>query len=630
MAATKINRPNLTGIARRERLFHLLDTGREKPITWVSASPGSGKTTLVADYLDARKLPCLWYQVDGGDSDLATFFYYMGLAAKKAAPRYKKPLPLLTSEYFQAIPSFTRRYFEKLFHRLLPADLAATGKGRPRAAKKRDSKSFTIVLDNYQDVPGPAFQEMMSGGLDLIPEWVKVIILSRQEPPPQFARLRANNKISSLGWAEIKFSLEESKEFLKVKERKDLPGDSVKKLHERTDGWAAGLLLMMESSPSGEMTPVPKKKQREVFEYFASEIFDRTDTVVQEVLLKTVFLNKIDPETAEKLTEIDSAGKILESLSRKNYFTKLYMDGYQYHPLFREFLLARSRETFTRLEISILRQRAALLMEIRGQMDEAVGLYMDAHDWGNAMRLTVSLAPALASQGRSKSLEEWIENIPGELKEASPWLLYWLGICRMAYNPVEAGGHFEKACPMFKEEEDVSGLFLAWAAVMDTFVFAWNDFRPMGAWIDELETIARKHPAFPSSDIEARVASGMFNALLWRQPLHPDLPMWAERLNRIVLGDADFSLRISLGNNLALYYGGFREGRAHRGRLAPGKRKTRHGSSGDAGVVWHKSHVCLACSRSQYLSFLHRSWHGPWRGNGRAPVGFLPFRPGHL
>ena len=64
----KITRPILTEIFPRKRLFEALDRGRKRPVTWIAGPPGCGKTTLVSSYLDARKLPCLWYQVDPGDA----------------------------------------------------------------------------------------------------------------------------------------------------------------------------------------------------------------------------------------------------------------------------------------------------------------------------------------------------------------------------------------------------------------------------------------------------------------------------------------------------------------------------------------------------------------------------------
>ena len=76
-ALAKITRPSPEGIFPRERLFHLLDRSCLNPVTFVSGPPGSGKTSLVTSYLKDRKLPCLWYQVDEGDHDPATFFFHM-------------------------------------------------------------------------------------------------------------------------------------------------------------------------------------------------------------------------------------------------------------------------------------------------------------------------------------------------------------------------------------------------------------------------------------------------------------------------------------------------------------------------------------------------------------------------
>jgi len=117
---SKVSPPVLTGVFPRKRLFRLLDRLRKQSVIWVCGPPGCGKTTLVANYLDARKIPCLWYQIDEGDADPATFFYYLGQAARRALPRKRKPLPLLTPEYLQGIPTFTQRYFENLFSRLIP------------------------------------------------------------------------------------------------------------------------------------------------------------------------------------------------------------------------------------------------------------------------------------------------------------------------------------------------------------------------------------------------------------------------------------------------------------------------------------------------------------------------------
>ena len=96
-ALAKLTRPRLFDPVPRARLFRLLDAACSQPITWVGAPPGAGKTTLIASYLEARKAPLLWYQLDAGDADPATFFWYLvelaqQLKRPKAARRpYRTP-----------------------------------------------------------------------------------------------------------------------------------------------------------------------------------------------------------------------------------------------------------------------------------------------------------------------------------------------------------------------------------------------------------------------------------------------------------------------------------------------------------------------------------------------------------
>src|SRR5512141_1765503 len=81
----KFSRPRLFAVQKRERLFALLDEARAHPLIWIAGPPGAGKSTLVASYVEARKLPGIWFQADSGDGDPATFFHYLGVAAAELA-----------------------------------------------------------------------------------------------------------------------------------------------------------------------------------------------------------------------------------------------------------------------------------------------------------------------------------------------------------------------------------------------------------------------------------------------------------------------------------------------------------------------------------------------------------------
>jgi len=547
----KIIRPGAKGIYPRKRLFRLLDRGRRFPIIWVTGPPGSGKTSLVASYLDARKLPCLWYQIDERDADIASFFYYIRMAAIRAAPRKRKPLPLLTPEYLSGIPAFTRRYFEGLYGRLaLP---------RP-ASRKKPKGGFIVVFDNYQDVSeSSAFHEMVAQGFDAIPEGIQVMVLSRNEPPPQLARLRANNKISLLGWEDIQFTVGETKEILQTKGKSRLAPETLAELRKKTEGWAAGLILILLDLRFRKIDNLSKSAfpTREIYNYFAIEIFDKMPKETQEFLLKTTFFPRMTAEMAERLTGAKNSAEILYDLSEHHYFTEKYLEGnpvYQYHPLFREFLLSKAQSSLGADKVSLIRHNAAVLLEESGRTEEAAVLFRDAEDWKGLTRLLLRWAQSLIVQGRNKTLEEWIGSIPRKVLEANPWLLYWLGVSKQPYSLSESRMLFEQAFQLFQERQELTGTFLAWSGAVDTIVFEWNDFTLLDHWFQWLNESMQRDTPFPSPYLEARVASSMAGALLYREPFHPNIRRWMERSLSPAREREDFNLTMQAYLNAVNYY----------------------------------------------------------------------------
>ena len=280
----KITSPSISGTFPRTRLFHCMDKALARPVAWIQGPAGSGKSTLVASYLESRNLPHIWYHLDEGDADCATLFYYLGLAAKRAAPADPTPLPLLTKEYQQGLLVFTRRYFENLFGRL------------PSPA--------IIVFDDYHEVgTGSRFHEVIQQALEEIPQGIKVILISRDGPPATLARLRSRRRIGFISWEDLRLNPEEIEGVIQVHDETGLNGKAAEELLAKTGGWLAGVVFMLERGDTGEIPgQMTTQEAAAVFDYFACEVFDKTDITIQDFLLKTAFMPQFTPQMASRLT----------------------------------------------------------------------------------------------------------------------------------------------------------------------------------------------------------------------------------------------------------------------------------------------------------------------------------------
>lgn len=520
----KLIPPVLPDIVDRPRLHRQLDRALKRPIVWISAPPGSGKTMLAASYARARRLRPLWYQIDAGDSDPATFFHYLGVGARWAAPRHRHPLPHLTPEYLPGLPIFTRRFFEQLFARL--------------------RKPALLVFDNYQEIPEQsAFHETVAAGLESSPPGVSVVFISRAEAPAAFSRLYAGRLLSPVDADALRLTEAESNRLVRLTAAgrgRRISRQAAKDLYDRTQGWIAGLILLLEQeefAAAGPRAGPADPGSRVIAGYLMQEVMKHYRPETVSFLYKTALFPAMTADMARELTELPAAGEILAGLYRTRYFTLRFAGDppfYRYHPLLREFLLASAAKTTDAETFTAWRRQAAGILERSGRAEDALALYHESGEVAELSRIIMTHAPLLLSQGRGNVVEQWIGRVPDPARRDMPWLTFWLAAATLPFNPRGARELFEAAHGKFLEQGDRAGVLLSWCGVTDAIWYAWEDLEQLDAWIDRFSSLAPPDGRMPAPEIEAAVACAMFNALFWRRPFPEAIASWAVKVTRVL------------------------------------------------------------------------------------------------
>jgi LuxR family maltose regulon positive regulatory protein len=418
----------------RKHLLHMLDAAVNQKITLICAPAGYGKTTLLSQWIDHRAELVAWISLDHGDNDLAQFYSYFLAAIQNIdstigaliSEMLQPPQPLPASKVWIALIN----------------DLAAS------------EKNFVVVLDDYQEVESTAVHEALDYFIEHMPDNVHLILATRADPPLPLPRLRTRHHLTELRQNDLRFRTEESIAFLNDIMGLELSVEDVIALETRTEGWIAAL-QMAALSLKGHRPHLTTHSafiqsfagsHRFILDYLVEEVLEQQPPALQEFLVKTSILERLNGSLCEAILEeketikvelwdrlqttkrlITSSQSILEYLDAANLFIIPLDDErqwYRYHRLFSDLLRKRLWQTFSDL-VPVLHRRASSWHAQQGLMTEAIEHALAAQDYERAASLIEDNVEAALMRSEVTTFLNWVERLPDEWVRSRPKLCFF-------------------------------------------------------------------------------------------------------------------------------------------------------------------------------------------------------------
>jgi LuxR family maltose regulon positive regulatory protein len=179
-----------------------------------------------------------------------------------------------------------------------------------------------LVIDDVHEL-GPEVRRQLELLVMRAPAALRFVLATRHDVRLGLHRLRLEQELTEIRAADLKFTLAEARELLETAGVK-LPGPALAKLHERTEGWAAGLrmaALSLAGHPDPERFAAEfSGSERTVAEYLLAEVLDRQSEQVRRLLLRTSVLERVNGELACLLTGDAGGERVLQDLEQANAF----------------------------------------------------------------------------------------------------------------------------------------------------------------------------------------------------------------------------------------------------------------------------------------------------------------------
>lgn len=444
----------------------------------ISAPAGYGKTTLASEWVQSASFNTVWISLDESDNDPVRFWTSLVTAVDRLFPG--------ASKNSQNILAARQPAFHQVLLTALLNDLLL------QHDRKVDPQSTCLVLDDTHLVTDPTIYEGLLYLVEHLPHNMLLALIGRSDPPLPIGRLRASCRVLEIRAADLRFSLEESEDFLNRVMGFALSPERVKQLEERTEGWIAGLQLaglamqgLSIGQHFGDIDTFIENfsgDDRYILDYLVEEVLSRLPAEMQTFLLQTSKLDRMCGPLCDAMIGLRTGESqvMLERLERDNLFL-IPLDNcrkwYRYHHLFADLLRHQPErleaEVTEELAADELHRRAASWLAGQDLLPDAIVQALKGRDFGHAAEWMEAYAVDAIDRGEYTTLKNWIEALPQTVLYSRPellmhyaWILRYLGDMTQYEPPLLAAeklwreqGNLARLGEVFNLRSDVAAAF---------------------------------------------------------------------------------------------------------------------------------------------------------------------------
>tara|TARA_R110001583_G_scaffold6025_6_gene31582 strand:+ start:503 stop:3181 length:2679 start_codon:yes stop_codon:yes gene_type:complete len=387
------------------RLVHrsaLIERIAQRPVAQcivAQAPAGHGKTTLLGQlyhHSKAAGIATSWLRIDEADNDFNRLLLHLNEMISQLEVGDAQQTDGSDHQY-----SVPHTWSDRLINRLQEI-------GAP----------VHLFFDDFQSIDEPDVELLFREVIRNCPDNTTIFIGSRAIPRIGICELQVQQRIEILRYDELKFSLAETQAFFAHQETSPLSDDDLHIIYNRAEGWPAALQLFrltLSSHPlAHSLNNLESYTPFQITEYLSNNVLQRQAPEIQDFLLKSALLPKLNASLCEAVTGRSDAQEVLLEIEQQGLFLNNIdheRRWFQFHGLFAQYLKEHLQRRSPGLYKRIHRQAAQWFFNqelYEDAMDHAIA----ATDFDLATCAMDLWATEQITQACLHSVERWAAKIP--------------------------------------------------------------------------------------------------------------------------------------------------------------------------------------------------------------------------